>query len=74
MTTLVPIGPEVGLMPVMFGGGVTVKSTPLLDTPFTVTTTFPVVAPAGTVTLKLAVDQFEVAVAVTPLRVTVLLP
>lgn len=74
MITLVPIGPEVGLMLVMLGGGVTVKSTPLLMTPPTVTTTFPVVAPAGTVTSKLPVDQFAVAVAVTPLKVTVLLP
>ena len=74
MITLVPIGPEVGLMLVMLGGGVTVKGTPLLMTPPTVTTTFPVVAPDGTVTLKLAVDQFDVAVAVTLLKVTVLLP
>jgi len=72
--TLVPMGPEVGLMLMMLGGGVTVKSTPLLSTPPTVTRTFPVVAPDGTVTLKLAADQFDVAVAVTPLKVTVLFP
>jgi len=74
MITLVPVGPEVGLMLVILGGGVTVKSTPLLCTPPTATTTLPVVAPAGTVTLKLAADQFAVAVAVTPLKVTELLP
>ena len=74
MVTLVPIGPEVGLMLVMLGGGVTVKRTPLLCTPPTVTMTFPVVAPVGTVTSKLAVDQFAVDVAVTPLKVTVVLP
>jgi hypothetical protein len=74
MVTLVPIGPEVGLTLVMLGGGVTVKDMPLLCTPPTVTTTFPVVAPDGTVTSKLAVDQFAVAIAWTPLKVTVLLP
>src|SRR5438309_10889925 len=47
--TDVPRTPDVGLSPVMFGGGtVTVKFTPLLATPPTVTTTFPVVAPLGT--------------------------
>jgi len=51
MTTLVPMGPEIGLMFVIAGGGVTENSTPLLATPPTVTTTFPVVAPEGTVTL-----------------------
>jgi len=60
-------------MVVMLGGGVTVKVTPLLATPPTVTTTFPVVAPAGTVTLILDAAQV-VAVASTPLKVTVLLP
>jgi len=74
MITLAPMGPEVGAIVVMLGGGVTVKGTPLLKAPFTVTTTFPVVAPAGTVTLKLVADQFDVAVAVTPLKVTVLPP
>jgi len=74
MVTLVPIGPAVGLMLVMPGGGVTVKEAPLLCTPPTVTTTFPLVAPDGTVTSKLAGDQFAVAVAWTPLKVTVVLP
>jgi ABC-type uncharacterized transport system permease subunit len=59
-------------MLVMLGGGVTLKDTPLLCTPATVTTTFPVVALAGTVTSKLAADQFAVAVAVTPLKVMAL--
>ena len=41
--------PDVGLRLVMLGAGtVTVKLTPLLATPPTVTTTFPVVAPLGT--------------------------
>jgi len=73
MITLVPITPEAGLMVVMLGGGVTVKVTLLLATPPAVTTTFPVVAPAGTVTLKLDAAQV-VAVAATPLKVTVLFP
>jgi hypothetical protein len=74
MVTLVPIGPAVGLMLVMLGGGVRVKGAPLLCTPLTVTTMFPLVAPDGTVTSKLVGDQFAVAVAWTPLKVTVVLP
>src|SRR5260370_13556883 len=46
--TEVPMGPALGLTPVMFGGGVTVKGRPVLEYPPTVTTTVPVVAPAGT--------------------------
>jgi len=45
----------------------------LLARPLTVTTTFPVVAPAGTGTTMLVVDQL-VGVAVVPLNVTVLVP
>jgi hypothetical protein len=60
-------------MLVMPGGGVTVKGTPLLDTPPTVTTTFPVVAPIGTVTLNIVAVQFEAAIGV-PFKVTVLAP
>ena len=52
---------------------VTVKFTPLLARPPTVTTTLPVVAPAGTVTAMLVLLQV-VAVAAVPLKVTVLLP
>jgi hypothetical protein len=52
---------------------VTVKLTPLLATPPTVTTTFPVVAPAGTCATMLPALQL-VAVAVTPLNFTVLVP
>jgi hypothetical protein len=47
-----------------------VKATPLLATPFTVTTTFPVVAPAGTGVAMLVWLQV-VVVAVVPLNVTV---
>jgi hypothetical protein len=71
--TTVPIGPDVGLMLVMLGGGVTVKGRPLLGTPPTVTTTFPVVAPTGTGASMLVALQF-VGVASVPLKVTVLVP
>ena len=57
----------------MVGVGTTVKLTPLLPTPPTVTTTFPVVAPAGTEVARLVALQV-VTVAVVPLNVTVLLP
>jgi hypothetical protein len=45
----------------------------LLATPPTVTTTLPVVAPAGTGTTMLLADQV-VGVAAVPLKVTVLVP
>jgi hypothetical protein len=73
MVTFVPIGPELGLMLVIAGGGVTVKTRPLLATPATVTTTFPVVAPEGTATSMADAVQLEVVAGV-PLNVTVLLP
>src|SRR6266850_720210 len=49
MVTAVPTGPVVGFRLVMAGADeVTVKVTPLLAIPPTVTTTLPVVAPLGT--------------------------
>jgi hypothetical protein len=69
--TLVAIGPEVGeseLIP-----GETVNATALLALPLTVTTTFPVVAVAGTVAVML-VAVHAVTAAATPLNVTVLAP
>jgi hypothetical protein len=53
--------------------GTTVKATPLLALPPTVTTTFPVVAPLGTDTVTLAALH-DVAVAAAPLKLTVLDP
>ena len=53
--------------------GVTVKLTPLLACPSTVTTTGPVVLPAGTGTEILVALQL-VGVAAVPLKVTVLVP
>jgi hypothetical protein len=57
----------------MAGVGTTVKSTPLLATPPTVTTTLPVVAGAGTDTEMLFALQ-AVGTAATPLNVIVLVP
>src|SRR5258706_318702 len=73
IVTTVAIGPVVGDRLVMVGGTVTVNETPLLASPPTVTTTLPVVAPAGTGTTMLVADQV-VGVAAVPLNVTVLLP
>src|SRR5713226_3516958 len=66
-----PTTPEVGDRLLIFGP--TVKITPLLADPPTVTTTAPVVAPAGTGTAMLAAPQL-VGVAAVPLKVTVLDP
>jgi hypothetical protein len=57
----------------MLGAGTTVKVTPLLAEPETVTITLPVVAPLGTVAVMLVEPQL-VAVAVIPLNLTVLIP
>jgi hypothetical protein len=73
IVTAVPIGPDVGFTLVIDGVGSTVKLAPLLATPLTVTTTLPVVAPPGTVTVRLVALQL-VTVAGVPLNFTVLLP
>src|SRR6186997_1052457 len=73
IVTAVPTGPDVGLSVLIDGGTVTVKRTPLLARPPTVTTTFPVVAPLGTGTVRLVAVQ-PVGVASVPLNVTVLVP
>ena len=52
----------------------TVKPIPLLAAPPTVTTTFPVAAPAGTATVILVEVHTEAALAATPLNFTTLLP
>ena len=65
--------PDVGLRLEMLGVGMTVKITPLLATPPTVTTTLPDVAPAGTGTMMLLALQL-VGAAVVPLNLTVLVP
>jgi hypothetical protein len=74
IVTDAPTSPEVGLKLVMLGAAtVTVKLTPLLATPPTVTTTLPVVAPVGTGATMLVALQL-VGVAVVPLNLTVLVP
>jgi hypothetical protein len=74
IVTLAPTNPDIGLRLVMLGAAtVTVKITPLLATPSTVTTTLPVVAPAGTGTATLVALQL-VGDAAVPLKVTVLVP
>src|SRR5712664_4140398 len=71
--TTVPRGPALGLTLLMCGGGVTVKGRPLLGIPPTVTTTFPVAAPAGT-DVSMLVSLQEVGVAEIPPKVIVLDP
>jgi len=73
IATSVPIAPVVGEMPAMLRISTTVKATPLLEAPNIVTTTFPVIAPVGTVTAMLVALHVP-TVAVVPLNVTVLLP
>jgi hypothetical protein len=74
MITELPSAPEVGLRLLMLGGGiVTVKATPLLAIPPTVTTTLPDVALAGTGTTMLEAVQLE-GVATVLLNVTELVP
>src|SRR5947209_6901292 len=65
--------PDVGDRLVMLGAATTVKLFPLLLLPDTVTITFPLVAPVGTVATMLVALQLVTA-AVVPLNFTVLLP
>ena len=71
IVTPLPTGAEAGERLVMLGE--MVNETPLLARPLTVTTTFPVVAPAGTGTTMVVAFQL-VGVAAVPLKVTVLVP
>jgi hypothetical protein len=73
IVTEAPMASDVGEILVMLGAGTTVKVTPLLAVPLTVTTTLPVVAPEGTVATMVLFPQL-VTLAVTPLNFTVLLP
>jgi len=73
IVTAAPTAPVVTDRLVMCGAATTVKLTPLLGDPETVTTTLPVVAPLGTVAAMLVALQL-VTVAVVPLNFTVLLP
>jgi hypothetical protein len=73
IVTDAPTAPDVGERLVILGAATTVKLFPLLATPDTVTTTFPVVAPVGTLATMLVALQL-VIVAVVPLNLTVLVP
>jgi hypothetical protein len=74
MVTDVPAGPVFGDKDVMLGtSSATVKLTPLLACPPTVTTTLPVVAPLGTGT-TIEVGPQLVGVPAVPLKSTVLVP
>jgi hypothetical protein len=73
IVTKVPTIPDDGEIPVIISEGVTTNSTGLLAPPFTVTITFPVVAPVGTGTVIVVALQL-VGVAVAPAKVTVLAP
>src|SRR5215471_12350297 len=71
IVTAVPTGPLTGERPVILGARlVTLNNRPLLATPPTATTTFPVVAPNGTGTTMLVANQL-VGVAGVPLNITV---
>ena len=71
--TAEPAPPDAGVALVMYGVVITVKVTPLLSSPLTVTTTLPVVAPLGTFTEMVPLFQ-EFTVAVVPMNLTVLDP
>src|SRR5467141_1240169 len=74
MATLVPTGPLVGVKLVIVGGLITVKLPALLAVPSAVVTRIgPVVAPVGTVAV-IAVAEFTVKLALTPLNVTAVAP
>ena len=73
IVTAVAMPPEVGDKLEIAGATSTVKVTPLLGTPLTVTTTGPLVAPVGTGTTIFAAAQL-VGVPLVPLKVTVLVP
>ena len=68
-----PTEPEFGDKLVMLGVGRTVKFAPLLATPDTVTTMFPVVAPLGT-EARMLVALHDEGLARVPLNVRVLVP
>jgi len=73
MVTDTPTAPELRDKRVMLGTACTVNDTPALATPLTVTTTLPVVAPAGT-GATIAVALQLVGLALVALKATVLVP
>jgi hypothetical protein len=73
MVTAVPGGPWFGERFATVGAGI-VNKAPLLGVPFTVTITFPVLAPNGTSATTFVSLQLLIVVAWIPLKLTVLLP
>jgi hypothetical protein len=73
IVTAAPTAPCVGDKLVMLGALTTVNVEPLLATPLMLTTTFPVVAPAGTVATIEVAPQLVIVAAV-PLNPTALVP
>lgn len=73
MASSAPTAPVAGDSSVILGAGTTVKFTPLLAWPDTLTTTFPDVAPLDKVTVMLDEPQVVTEAAV-PLNCTVLVP
>ena len=73
IVTALPTPADAGERFVIVGAELTVKLIPLLATPPTVTTIFPVVAPVGTGTL-ICVELQLCGIVAVPLKVTVLVP
>jgi hypothetical protein len=73
IVTEAPTAADAGVIVVMLGLARTEKAFPVLATPATVTTTFPLVAPTGT-TATMLVALHVVTVAVVVLNLTVLVP
>src|SRR5579864_1127062 len=70
-----PTAPAFGVRLLILGAPVTVKETPVLAIPpAAVTTTLPVIAPAGTTAVMLVALQFVIDVAAVPLNFTLPLP
>src|SRR6266513_5342510 len=70
-----PTAPAFGVNDVIIGAAATVNVTPALATPpAAVTTTFPLVAPLGTVAVMLLAPQFVIVVALVPLNFTLPFP
>jgi hypothetical protein len=74
IVTKVPTIPDDGERLVTTGRPDTVKLAPFVATPLTVTITFPVVAPGGTVATINVALQLEIVIAAVPLNATVLEP
>jgi hypothetical protein len=74
IVTEAPTAPEVGDRLATVGAARTVNDVPLLATAFTVTTTFPEVAPVGTTATIDVALQLVIEVAEVPLNFTVLVP